>query len=79
MPPNPHPESISAPMWDILYTAEHRVRYVVAPKVLDDDEGSAAAAEQFDGYDDPNFHRNSHESPFEDLCDSLKHNYAGTG
>lgn len=76
MPPNPHPESISAPMWDILYTAEQRVRYVVPPKVTEDD---AAAADQFDGYDDPNFHRSSHEAPFEDLCESLKLKYAGTG
>ena len=31
MPPNPHPDSIPAPMWDIIYVAEQRVKYIVAP------------------------------------------------
>ena len=76
MPPNPHPDSIPSPMWDILYSAEQRVKYVVAPVASEDNPG---AAEAFDGYDDPDFHRSSKAEPFKGLCLSLKEDYAGTG
>lgn len=75
MPANPHPDSIPAPMWDILYCAEQRVRYVVPPPPPA--EGSAPV--EFDGYDDPTYHRSSDAAPFMGLCASLRDRYGGTG
>ena len=56
-PSNPHPEKISNPMWDLLYTMEQRLVFRTS------DEGAPS---------DLPLHLYSHEHPFSGLCASIE-------
>eukprot|EP00599_Poterioochromonas_sp_BG-1_P017876 CAMPEP_0173166600 /NCGR_PEP_ID=MMETSP1105-20130129/22117_1 /TAXON_ID=2985 /ORGANISM="Ochromonas sp., Strain BG-1" /LENGTH=3828 /DNA_ID=CAMNT_0014087887 /DNA_START=639 /DNA_END=12125 /DNA_ORIENTATION=- len=76
MPPNPYPESIPGPMWDIIYSAEQRMQYVVKPPASG--EGGQAKEEKEENATGME-HIASHATPFQGLCQSIKEKYAGRG
>eukprot|EP01038_Epipyxis_sp_PR26KG_P006339 gene6339-8727_t len=77
MPPNPFPDSIPPPMWDILYAAETRLVYDL-PTPPGDDAATNARIEEEEA-NNPLLHAFSDSVPFEGLCESIRINYGGNG
>jgi len=69
IPPNPHPEIIPSALWDLLATAEQRLRFVASQS---SEKDSAELEEAI-------VHNFSNPQPFLGLCDSLKTKFSGRG
>ena len=79
MPANPYPESIPPQMWDIIFTAETRLKYIVPNGGGAEAEDAKKKKKDDDEVDDSLRHEYSHPHPFAALCQSIKENYKGRG
>lgn len=73
-PPNPYPENISEPQWDLLYAAELLLTYS-DPAVAKDKKGDGQDEEEAESSDPP--HPFSTPIPFKGLCESIAKDFDG--
>lgn len=87
-PANPHPEHITPPQWDLLYTAESRLQYSGAPTAAEakaaEDRGAELQGQEEEDEEGggglggaANVHLFSSPAPWQGLCDSLKSGLLG--
>eukprot|EP01041_Mallomonas_annulata_P001585 gene1585-3062_t len=68
-PPNPFPEEIPPPMWDLLYALELRLKFRSEEDI--NAEAADTKATRRQSYVAPQPHKFSHASPMAGLCESL--------
>jgi dynein heavy chain len=82
--PNPYPENISQPQWDIIFASEEQLKYLKPKEEEINAEGEEKKEEEEHHDDDDeeketvNYHKFSHETPMEGLCNHLRENYLTT-